>query len=206
MTAPLPNARQQVWVSRVLGDDQLLTDAPSHSRCGTLMNTCCSMALSAEHRLKICSPSLVMVTFPCEWKILEWNVNPQTTNQPNWDWLVCVLRRIGKYLKPPNATVHPATDFWTNLLYILSTQQKLSYTFYNMKPRLIQERKTFTLKVLKSRIGKLWKRRKIAHKARSGEDGWFGKTEFLSGLKKLKWCSITKFLAKNVVYDNISWA
>ena len=38
VSVPLPNARQQVWVSRVLGYDHYKGLAPCHSRCGTLKN------------------------------------------------------------------------------------------------------------------------------------------------------------------------
>ena len=40
-----------MWVSLVLGDDQYKTDAPCHSRCGTLRNPHCSWSLDlgAEH-------------------------------------------------------------------------------------------------------------------------------------------------------------
>ena len=36
------------------------------------------MAMSAEHRSKVCSPSPAMVTFSCKWKILEWEKNKRT--------------------------------------------------------------------------------------------------------------------------------
>ena len=38
VTVPLPNTRQQVWVSRVLGDDRYKGLAPCHTRCSTLKN------------------------------------------------------------------------------------------------------------------------------------------------------------------------
>ena len=52
VTAPLPNARQKVRMSPVLGDDHKKTDAPCHIRCGTLKNPHCSTAITAEHRSK----------------------------------------------------------------------------------------------------------------------------------------------------------
>ena len=39
------------------------------------------MAMSAEHRSKICSPSPEMMTSPYEWKILELDDKPQANKQ-----------------------------------------------------------------------------------------------------------------------------
>ena len=39
------------------------------------------MAMSAEHRSKICSPSIAMVLSPYEWKILEWDEKTQINKQ-----------------------------------------------------------------------------------------------------------------------------
>ena len=36
VTAPLPNTRQQLWVSRVLGDVNPVNVFPCHRKCGTL--------------------------------------------------------------------------------------------------------------------------------------------------------------------------
>jgi hypothetical protein len=57
------------------------TEAPYHSRCGTIKIPAYSKALSAEHRPRFCSPSPVMVTSPYEWKILEWDVKQKIINQ-----------------------------------------------------------------------------------------------------------------------------
>jgi hypothetical protein len=40
------------------------TEAPCHSRCGTIEILSCSKALSAELRPEFCSPSPVMVASP----------------------------------------------------------------------------------------------------------------------------------------------
>jgi hypothetical protein len=51
-----------------------------HKRCGTIKIPPCSKALSAEHRPKFCSPSLVFVmwlTSPYELKILERDVKQE---------------------------------------------------------------------------------------------------------------------------------
>ena len=64
--APLQNARQHVWVLRVLGDDHYYV--PCYIRRGTLKNT----SLLNDQRcvnIKKLSPSSVMVTSPYEWKI-----------------------------------------------------------------------------------------------------------------------------------------
>ena len=53
MTVPLLNARQQLRVSRVLGDDHY-----KRMPCGTLRNPHCPMAMSAEHRSKFAAPHL----------------------------------------------------------------------------------------------------------------------------------------------------
>jgi hypothetical protein len=47
------------------------TEAPYHSRCGTIKISPCSKAFSAEHGSKFCSPSPVLAKSPCKWKILE---------------------------------------------------------------------------------------------------------------------------------------
>ena len=44
-----------------------------------LNNRRCSMAMSAK--VKICSPSTVMVTSPLSKKILEWDKNPKTNKK-----------------------------------------------------------------------------------------------------------------------------
>ena len=60
----------------------LLTDASCQSRCGTLKSPQCSMAMSAEHR-SFAALSLVIVTSPSEFRVLEWDENPQTNPQTN---------------------------------------------------------------------------------------------------------------------------
>jgi hypothetical protein len=40
------------------------TEAPCHSKCGTIKSPACSEALSAEYRPKVCSSSRAMVTSP----------------------------------------------------------------------------------------------------------------------------------------------
>jgi Fe-S-cluster containining protein len=45
-------------------DETGKTEAPCHSRCGTIKIPPCSRALSAKHRPKFCSPSPAMVTSP----------------------------------------------------------------------------------------------------------------------------------------------
>jgi hypothetical protein len=59
-----------------LSDETEKTEAPSHSRCGTIKIPPCSKALSAEHKPKFCSPSPAMVTSPYKCKILERDVKP----------------------------------------------------------------------------------------------------------------------------------
>ena len=83
MTAPLPNARHKVWVSRVLGDDHY---KPCRNGCGTLKSPHCSMAMSAEQRSKFADlhrPSPATVTSPYEWKFLEWDDKLKTNKQTN---------------------------------------------------------------------------------------------------------------------------
>jgi hypothetical protein len=58
------------------------TEAPCHSRCGTIKIPICSKALSAEHRPKFCCPSPVMVTSPYKLNILERDVK-QSINGTN---------------------------------------------------------------------------------------------------------------------------
>ena len=75
VTAPLPNARQQVWVSRVLREEwSRVTVAVARWRTVTAR---WSWVPSIG---QICSPSSVMVTSPNDWKILEWDEKP-TTNK-----------------------------------------------------------------------------------------------------------------------------
>jgi hypothetical protein len=49
--------------------------------CGTIKTPLFSKALSAEHRFKFCSPSLLMVTSPCKWNILERDVKKWIIDQ-----------------------------------------------------------------------------------------------------------------------------
>ena len=47
------------------------------------------MAMSAEHRQNV-QPFTDMVTFPYEWKILEWDEKSQTNKQKLYVQLACV--------------------------------------------------------------------------------------------------------------------
>ena len=51
------------------------------------------MAIGAEHRSKFAAPSPVMVTFPYEWKILEWDEKPQTNKTLKWRYLLYISVR-----------------------------------------------------------------------------------------------------------------
>jgi hypothetical protein len=64
--------------------------AACHNRCGTIKIPPCSMALSAEHRPKFCSPSPVMVMSPYKWNTLERDVKQEIIN------LVTIAQIIGK--------------------------------------------------------------------------------------------------------------
>jgi hypothetical protein len=68
-TSPCVSQESTEWDSP--SDETGKTEAPCHSRCGTIKIPPCSEALSAEHRPKFCSPSPVMVTSLYKWKILE---------------------------------------------------------------------------------------------------------------------------------------
>jgi hypothetical protein len=61
-------------------DETGKTKAPCHSRCGTIKIPPCSKAPSAKHRPKFDSPSPVMLTSPCKWKILERDVKQLSIN------------------------------------------------------------------------------------------------------------------------------
>jgi hypothetical protein len=56
------------------------TEAPCHSRCGTIKIPPCSKAL----RSKFCSPSPVIVASPYKWNILERDVKHYIINQSYW--------------------------------------------------------------------------------------------------------------------------
>jgi hypothetical protein len=45
-------------------DETGKSEAPCHSRCGTVNIPPCSKTLSAEHRPRFCSPSPIKVTSP----------------------------------------------------------------------------------------------------------------------------------------------
>ena len=53
-----------------------------HSMCDNKYPSC-SKACSAEPETKFCSPSLVMMTSTYECNILERDIKPLTSNQPN---------------------------------------------------------------------------------------------------------------------------
>ena len=79
LTAPLFKARQQVWVSRVLGDDHYkwmsrVTVGVTRWR---IINAQWPSVPGIPY-VKIWNPSPVMVTTLYEWKILEWDLKPQT--------------------------------------------------------------------------------------------------------------------------------
>ena len=67
---------RQVWFP-VLRTETVKTDAPCHSRCGTLKNPHCSMAISAEYRSKFAALHRQLVTSPYKWNNLEWDVKQQ---------------------------------------------------------------------------------------------------------------------------------
>ena len=80
VTAALPNARQYVRVSRVLGDYHVCIYTIVHAKELLLLN-----GHECRAKVQICSPSTVMVTSPHERKILEWNEKPQTNKQKCYD-------------------------------------------------------------------------------------------------------------------------
>ena len=45
------------------------TEAPCHSRCGTIKIPPCSNAVGVGHRTQICSNSMTRVTSPYEWRL-----------------------------------------------------------------------------------------------------------------------------------------
>jgi hypothetical protein len=49
---------------RLPSDETGKTEVPCHRKCGTIKIPPCSKALSAERRLKLCSPSPAMVMSP----------------------------------------------------------------------------------------------------------------------------------------------
>ena len=105
MTVPLPNARQQVWVSRVLGDDHY--KLVSHVTVGVARLRTRTAHRSSNYNigqvllnvngfdrllifiwkkllwvyLKIWSTSPVTMTSPYEWKILDWDLKRRTNKQ-----------------------------------------------------------------------------------------------------------------------------
>ena len=76
VTGPLPNVRQWVWVSRVLGNDHY--KRMPHAAVGVAPYR----TITVQYKAKVkSSPSPVMVTSPYEWNILEWDDIPQTNKQ-----------------------------------------------------------------------------------------------------------------------------
>ena len=78
VTAPMLNARQYMWVSRVLGDNHYKR-VPS--RCGTLKNPQCSMAMTAEHRLKFAVLHRLWWRLRMIEKFSSETINPKQTNK-----------------------------------------------------------------------------------------------------------------------------
>ena len=83
--SPLPNARQQVWASRVLGDGH-------HKGCWPVTQWVLHVKESSLFKghecrvwVKLCNSSRVMVTSSYEWKILEYDEIPKQTNTEYFD-------------------------------------------------------------------------------------------------------------------------
>ena len=104
----------------------LYTDDSRHSRRGTLKNPHCSMAMSAEHRAKICSPSPVMVTFPYEWKMLEWDDKFQTNKHTKINQLIqaCVCKNSNQN-KPLSKWIYTRKDMAKMAFYTLSCHDRI---------------------------------------------------------------------------------
>ena len=60
--------------NNLIGSDTVKTDAPCHSKCGTLKNPHCSMATSAKYRSKFAALHRQLVTSLYEWNNLELDV------------------------------------------------------------------------------------------------------------------------------------
>ena len=69
-TAPLPSARQQVWVSREM---TIIKRRPVSQKLWHVKEPSLHNGHECWAWVKICSPSLAMVTSPYEWKILQWD-------------------------------------------------------------------------------------------------------------------------------------
>ena len=66
------------------------TDALCHSRCGTLKNPHCSMAISAEYRSKFAALHRQLVMSSYKWNNLEWDVKQQL-NKQKWSKLLWIV-------------------------------------------------------------------------------------------------------------------
>jgi hypothetical protein len=63
-------------------DETGKTDVPCHSKCDSIKIPPCSKAMSAERRVKFCSPSPAMVTYHLLYRICQ-NTKFRV-NQWNW--------------------------------------------------------------------------------------------------------------------------
>jgi hypothetical protein len=86
----------------------------ANSRCGTIKIPPYSKALSAEHRPKLCSPSPVMVTSPCKWKILEWD------DQANEDRKRVTLKFSSQFCKNCTGKRKPKLMILLDTLFVSS--------------------------------------------------------------------------------------
>ena len=97
VTAPLPNARQKVWVSRVLGDDlykQMPRVRVDRARQRTLTAQCPWRKPSIGQNLQ---PFAGYGDVSNEWKILEWGEKIQTKKQTNKQTFVMQDRGRGRW-------------------------------------------------------------------------------------------------------------
>ena len=92
------------------------------------------MAMSAEHRAKICSPSPVMVTFPYECKILEWDDKHQTNKQTKINQLIQLTQILLARIQ--TRTILLASEFthektwqrWPFIRYHVMTEYVINYS------------------------------------------------------------------------------
>ena len=134
MTAPLSNARQLVWVSRVLGDDhykRIPRVTVGVARLRTLTGQRRWMPNIGQNL----QPLPAVVTSPYEWKILEWddkpetNRNKQTNKQTSTIIIQCIRYRtkIKSWFRCFNL------ELWSNKWLLKFNSSKRKVVFFSKK-------------------------------------------------------------------------
>ena len=111
---------------------------PCHSRCGTLKNLHCSMAMRAEHssKLEITNLSPVIVTSPYVWKILEMEENSQQTTNKQTNKHIFCKHATGDSSTATCSAICVSVGFWE--MIIINECPVVTVDMARKKPSLLK--------------------------------------------------------------------